>query len=147
MMLCCIIMYSFFGVLYGNTLYDTCCLKMRSRLIGYHGSVVICSGPCFLPVQQDSSDQVWNNSFRKGWSVRSRITMIFNLAMTHVWGCSCYVLEAKLQDKKRLPKWIYCARMGRFLGFLRVHSLLYTDSGTKPSHDVEQTVHDLTWQR
>jgi hypothetical protein len=28
-----------------------------------------------------------------------------DLMRTHVWGCPAYVLEAKLQDEKKLPKW------------------------------------------
>ena len=45
-----------------------------------------------------------------------------DLARTHVWGCPCYVLEAKLQNNKKLPKWNWRARMGQFLGFSRHHS-------------------------
>ena len=44
------------------------------------------------------------------------------LARTHMWRCPCCVLEAKLQDNKKLPKWNCCAQRGKFLGFLRVHS-------------------------
>ena len=45
-----------------------------------------------------------------------------DLLRTHVWGCPGYVLEAKLQDGKKLPKWNRRARMGQFLGFSRQHS-------------------------
>lgn len=45
-----------------------------------------------------------------------------DLLRTHVWGCPVYVLEAKLQDGKKLPKWNRRARMGQFLGFSRQHS-------------------------
>ena len=45
-----------------------------------------------------------------------------DLARTHVWGCPCYVLEPKLQNNQKLPKWNRRARMGQFLGFSRVHS-------------------------
>eukprot|EP00956_Cyclotella_meneghiniana_P015936 scaffold24808_cov102-Cyclotella_meneghiniana.AAC.1 len=41
---------------------------------------------------------------------------------THVWGCPVYVLDPKLQDGKKLPKWNRRARMGQFLGFSREHS-------------------------
>jgi hypothetical protein len=41
---------------------------------------------------------------------------------SHVWGCPVYVLEATLQDGKKLPKWNKRARMGQFLCFLRTHS-------------------------
>ena len=45
-----------------------------------------------------------------------------DLARTHVWGCPCYVLEPKLQNNQKLPKWNRRARMGQFLGYSRVHS-------------------------
>ena len=45
-----------------------------------------------------------------------------DLARAHVWGCPCYVLEAKLQNNQKLPKWNRRARMGQFLGFSRHHS-------------------------
>jgi hypothetical protein len=45
-----------------------------------------------------------------------------DLMRTHVWGCPVYVLEATLQDGKKLPKWNKRARMGQFLGFSRTHS-------------------------
>ena len=38
-----------------------------------------------------------------------------DLSRTHVWGCPVYVLEAKLQDGKKIPKWNRRARMGQFL--------------------------------
>ena len=44
-----------------------------------------------------------------------------DLARSHVWGCPCYVLEAKLQNNQKLPKWNRRARMGQFLGFSRHH--------------------------
>ena len=45
-----------------------------------------------------------------------------DLLRTHVWGCPCYVLDPKLQNNKKLPKWNRRARMGQFLGFSRYHS-------------------------
>ncbi len=40
----------------------------------------------------------------------------------HVFGCPVYVLDATLQDRKKIPKWSPCARLGLFLGFSDVHS-------------------------
>ena len=40
-----------------------------------------------------------------------------DLQHTHIWGCPCYVLEPKLQDNHKLPKWNRRAWMGQFLGF------------------------------
>ena len=47
-----------------------------------------------------------------------------NLLRTHVWGCPVFVLEPKLQNDQKLPKWNRRARMGQFLGFSDTHSLL-----------------------
>ena len=45
-----------------------------------------------------------------------------DLLRTHVWGCPVYVLEARLQDNQKIPKWNRRARMGQFLGYSRQHS-------------------------
>ena len=47
-----------------------------------------------------------------------------HIAQCKVFGCPVYVLQAKLQDGKKIPKWKPRARMGQFLGFSRNHSLL-----------------------
>ena len=47
-----------------------------------------------------------------------------DLRRAHVWGCPVFVLDAKLQDGKKLPKWNRRAQMGHFLGFSRSHSSL-----------------------
>ncbi|KAL7504670.1 hypothetical protein ACHAXN_002258 [Cyclotella atomus] len=44
-----------------------------------------------------------------------------DLLRTHVWGCPVYVLDPKLQNGKKLPKWNRCARLGQFLGYSRQH--------------------------
>jgi hypothetical protein len=41
-----------------------------------------------------------------------------------VWGCPVYVLEAKLQNDQKLPKWNRRARLGQFVGFSDEHSSL-----------------------
>jgi hypothetical protein len=56
------------------------------------------------------------------------------LSRTHVFGCPMYVLDAALQDGKKIPKWNPRARLGLFLGFLDSHSsqvplVLNTDTG------------------
>ena len=45
-----------------------------------------------------------------------------DLMRTHVWGCPCCVLDPKLQNNKKLPKWNRCARLGQFVGFSRQYS-------------------------
>jgi hypothetical protein len=44
------------------------------------------------------------------------------LLRTHVFGCPVYVLDASLQDGKKIPKWNPWARLGLFLGFSDLHS-------------------------
>ena len=47
-----------------------------------------------------------------------------DLLRTHVWGCPVFVLEPRLQDGKKIPKFKKRARMGQFLGFSDEHSSL-----------------------
>lgn len=47
-----------------------------------------------------------------------------NLRWAHVWGCPTFILEPKLQDGKKIPKWNRWARMWQFLGFSEEHSFL-----------------------
>ena len=42
----------------------------------------------------------------------------------HVWGCPCYILDPKLQDGHKLPKWKPSSRRGMFAGFSPRHSSL-----------------------
>lgn len=44
------------------------------------------------------------------------------LKRLRIWGCPVYVLDPKLQDGKKLPKWKPRARRGMFLGFSSKHS-------------------------
>ena len=46
------------------------------------------------------------------------------LSRAHVFGCPVYVLDAKLQDGKKIPKWDSRARQGIFVGFSNEHSTL-----------------------
>ena len=45
-----------------------------------------------------------------------------HLQHSHVWGCPAYVLDPKLQDGKKLPKWQACAHRGQYLGVSPDHS-------------------------
>lgn len=47
-----------------------------------------------------------------------------DLLQAHVWGCPAYVLDPKLADGKKIPKWNCCSRLGQFLGFSDEHSSL-----------------------
>jgi hypothetical protein len=47
-----------------------------------------------------------------------------HLQCCKVFGCPVYVLDSKLQDGKKIPKWNPRAQMGQFLGFSPEHSTL-----------------------
>jgi hypothetical protein len=47
---------------------------------------------------------------------------VSHLPRAHTFGCPVYVLDAKLQDGKKIPKWDSKARQGIFVGFSKVHS-------------------------
>ncbi len=47
-----------------------------------------------------------------------------DLLWTHVWGCTVYVLDLKLQDGQKISKWNCTSHLGQFLGFSDVHSSL-----------------------
>jgi hypothetical protein len=46
------------------------------------------------------------------------------LCCAHVFGCPVYVLDASLQDGKKIPKWNPRACLGLFLGFSDLQSSL-----------------------
>jgi hypothetical protein len=54
------------------------------------------------------------------WSTVRSSDDIFKQA--HVFGCPVYVLDAALQDRKKIPKWSPRACLGLFLRFSEVHS-------------------------
>jgi hypothetical protein len=56
------------------------------------------------------------------WSSCQAPTKEFNRA--HVFGSPVYVLDARLQDGHRIPKWSPKARLGIFLGSSTLHSSL-----------------------
>ena len=45
-----------------------------------------------------------------------------NLRRLRVFGCPSYVLDPRLQDGKKIPKWDARSRKGQFLGFSRQHA-------------------------
>jgi hypothetical protein len=51
-----------------------------------------------------------------------RFSNYTHLRRLHVWGCPVYVLDPKLQDGKKIPKWEPCSRCGKFLGVSPSHS-------------------------
>jgi hypothetical protein len=47
-----------------------------------------------------------------------------DLLCLHVWGCLAIVLDPKLQNNQKLPKWNRRACVGQFLGYSDEHSSL-----------------------
>eukprot|EP00804_Cyclotella_cryptica_P030035 CCRYP_016932-RA/>CCRYP_016932-RA protein AED:0.41 eAED:0.41 QI:0/-1/0/1/-1/0/1/0/126 len=56
-----------------------------------------------------------------------------DLLRSHVWGCPVFVLDPKLQDGKKIPKWNCRLRLGQFLAFSDEHSSLVAN--------VRKTIH------
>ena len=50
-----------------------------------------------------------------------------DLRRSHVWVCPEFLLEAKLQDEQKLPKWNQRSRLGQFLCFSDEHSTLVSN--------------------
>ena len=46
----------------------------------------------------------------------------FTSTVLHTFGCPVYVLDPRLQDSKKVPKWSLRSRRGIYLGFSKVHS-------------------------
>jgi hypothetical protein len=47
-----------------------------------------------------------------------------DLLCTHIWGCPVFVLDSKLQNNQKIPKWNWHSRLGQFVGFSEEHSSL-----------------------
>ena len=54
----------------------------------------------------------------------SKFPSYAHLHRTHVFGCPAYVLDPKLQDGKKLPKWTPRSRRGQYLGPSPDHSTI-----------------------
>ena len=73
---------------------------------------------------------LWNHIPRKdirkspfGLFTKSVMPSELYLQRQYVWGCPVYVLDPRLQDGKKIPKWDpRVPRRGQFLGFSTQHS-------------------------
>ena len=80
------------------------------------------------PLAVDYSLYLWNNTPKEGLGLSPEELFCSTkedgtpLLHSHVWGCPAYVLDPKLQDGKKLPKWEPKARRGRFMGMSSDHS-------------------------
>ena len=82
------------------------------------------------PFAMDYAALLYNNTpgLKSGRAPIEKLTGVrFNcqiLSRAKVWGCPAFVLSAKLQDSKKIPKFQPRARLGQFLGFSTQHSSL-----------------------
>ena len=53
---------------------------------------------------------------------RTKFSSYDHLQRLHVFGCPVFVLDPKLQDGKRIPKWKARFRRGQYLGVSQHHS-------------------------
>ena len=81
------------------------------------------------PFAVDYAVYLWNNLPQKDSLYApielfsgSKFPSYDHLHRAHVWGCPVYVLDPKLQDGHKLPKWTPRARRGQFLGVSPSHS-------------------------
>ena len=81
------------------------------------------------PFAMDHAVYLWNNmpKSRDGHTpaeLFSRTTTFEDDAISRarIWGCPAYVLDPKLQDGKKLPKWTPRSRIGVYLGVSPTHS-------------------------
>ena len=72
---------------------------------------------------------LWNNLPKRGSFIAplelftgTVFPTLAHLHRSHVWGCPVYVLDPKIQDGKKLPKWSPRARRGQYLGVSPDHS-------------------------
>jgi hypothetical protein len=83
------------------------------------------------PFAMDHTVYLWNTLPRKDTFLlpKELYTKIHNVDNTHlqrvhVWGCPVYIVDLKLQDGKKIPKWKTCTRCSFYLGQSPSHSLL-----------------------
>ena len=81
------------------------------------------------PFAVDYSVYLWNNlparHLRLAPTELFTDTIFFNhnhLQRAHVFGCPVFVLDPKLQDAKKIPKWAMRSRRGVYLGVSPFHS-------------------------
>ena len=81
------------------------------------------------PFAMDHAVYIWNHlpRSRNGLSPLELFTSLKlpnydPILRARVWGCPVYVLDPKLQDGKKLPKWTKRSRLGIYLGNSPQHS-------------------------
>ena len=80
------------------------------------------------PLALDYAVWLWNNTPIQGCGlspaelISGTRTDHSHLQRARVWGSPVYVLDPRLQDGKKVPKWKPRSRRGQFLGFSPLHS-------------------------
>ena len=81
------------------------------------------------PFAMEHAAYIWNNLPRRDTRLapleifsQSRFPNYNALHRLHVFGCPTYVLDPKLQDGKKIPKWNPRSRRGMYLGYSPHHS-------------------------
>ena len=81
------------------------------------------------PFALEHAAHVWNHMPRCDSKIapielftNEKLTDYNAIARLHVWGCPVYVLDPKLQDGKKVPKWNPRTRRGQCLGYSPEHS-------------------------
>ena len=80
------------------------------------------------PMAMDHAVYIWNNlPSSDGLSAEEKFTRqkfsnYDHMRRTHIWGAPTYVLDPKLQDGNKVPKFSPRSRQGKFLGFSKDHS-------------------------
>ena len=81
------------------------------------------------PFAFEQATWIWNNTPRADTRIapveiftKTRFPDYHHLNRLHVWGCPVYVLDPRLQDGKKIPKWSPRSRRGQYLGMSPLHS-------------------------
>ena len=80
------------------------------------------------PMAMDYAVWLWNNlpmddglSPEEKWT-RTKVANYDHLRRAHVFGCPCYVLNPKLVEGQKIPKWDPRSRQGKFVGYSKEHA-------------------------
>ena len=80
------------------------------------------------PMAMDYSVWIWNNmpmddgmSPEEKWT-STKFPNYDHLRRAHVFGCPCYVLNPKLVEGHKIPKWDPRSRQGKFVGYSKDHA-------------------------
>ena len=80
------------------------------------------------PMAMDHAVWVWNNlPMADGMFPIEKFTgqksgSYNHLRACHVWGSPCYVLDPKIVEGKKIPKWSPRSRQGKFMGYSKEHA-------------------------